>query len=130
MKYNKSEMPTPLGPIETWNYRLIKEDAVILVAEVHYHQDGVPYGYSDATVLGDTLEEAQEVYKMMQPAFDNPVLNAKTDFVEGSKRMKKELQELYPEHNYDDWDDDPRNCPMCGHSQHELIDEIRHGAGI
>ena len=96
MKYNKSEMSTPLGPIETWNYRLIKESPIngghTLIAEVHYHQDGVPYGYSDATVLGDTLEEVQEVYKMMQPAFDNPVLNAKTDFVEGSKRMLKELE--------------------------------------
>ncbi len=112
--------PTPLSEyelvensIENWNYRLVKEDNIIQMAEVHYRKNGKPYGYTNACILGADLEEVQEICKMMQPAFDAPILDAKTDFVEGSNEMKKELQELYPEHNYDDWDDEDSICPMC-----------------
>ena len=100
--------------METWNYRLVKEDGIIQLAEIHYHKDGMPYGWSEAFVLGDNLEEVQKVYKMIQPAFDNPILNAETDFVEGSNRMKKELEELYPDADFNDWNNEGNSCPVCG----------------
>jgi hypothetical protein len=138
-------MPTPTPPseyelvessIENWGYRLVKEDDIIQMAEVHYRKNGKPYGYTNADVMGADLEEVQEVCKMMQPAFDAPILDAKTDFVEGSNEMKKELQDLkddvkarWPEQDYDDWQDAESSgcCPVC---KRALIDEVRHGAGI
>ena len=65
-----------------WNYRLIKDGPddfqCLTVAEVYYNEDGEPYGWIDATIIGDDLKETKEVHRMMVEAFDKPILEAKT----------------------------------------------------
>ena len=64
-----------------WNYRLVKDGpddfSCLTVAEVYYNEDGEPYGWIDATIIGDDLKETKEVHRMMVEAFDKPILEAK-----------------------------------------------------
>ena len=64
-----------------WNYRLVKDGPddfqCLTVAEVYYNEDGEPYGWIDATIIGDDLKETKEVHRMMVEAFDKPILEAK-----------------------------------------------------
>ena len=65
-----------------WDYRLVKDGPddfqCLTVAEVYYNEDGEPYGWIDATIIGDDLKETKEVHRMMAEAFDKPVLEANT----------------------------------------------------
>ena len=64
-----------------WNYRLIKDGSddfpCLTISEVYYNEDGEPYGWIDATIIGDDLKETKEVHRMMVEAFDKPILEAK-----------------------------------------------------
>ena len=75
-----------------WNNRIVKETIKYLhdgvemvehyyeVSEVYYNDKEEPCGYCKATVGGETFAEAKEVYERMAEAFNNPVLDAETDF--------------------------------------------------
>ena len=75
-----------------WNNRIVKETFTYMhegkeisedyyeVSEVYYNDKDEPCGYCKATVGGETLDEAREVYSRMSEAFAHPVLDAKTDF--------------------------------------------------
>ena len=75
-----------------WNNRIVKETITYLhdgvemteyyyeVSEVYYNDKDEPCGYCKATVGGETFAEANEVYERLAEAFNNPVLDAKTDF--------------------------------------------------
>jgi len=64
-----------------WNYRLVqsKEDSTTVLAEVYYNDDGTPYGFAEAGVLGEDLEEARAVYDMMGEAFTKPIIDEDKD---------------------------------------------------
>ena len=65
-----------------WDYRLVKDGPddfqCLTVAEVYYNEDGEPYGWCDASLIGDDIKEAKEVHRMMAEAFDKPILEANT----------------------------------------------------
>ena len=75
-----------------WNNRIVKEtikymhDGVEMteyyyeLSEVYYNDKNEPCGYCKATVGGETFAEANEVYERLAEAFNNPVLDANTDF--------------------------------------------------
>jgi hypothetical protein len=75
-----------------WNNRIVKETIKYLhdgvemvehyyeVSEVYYNDKEEPCGYCKATVGGETFAEAKEVYERIAEAFNNPVLDAETDF--------------------------------------------------
>jgi hypothetical protein len=75
-----------------WNNRIVKETIKYLhdgvemteyyyeVSEVYYNDEGKPCGYCRATIGGETFAEANEVYERMAEAFNDPVLDAETDF--------------------------------------------------
>ena len=64
-----------------WNYRLVqsKEDSTTVLAEVYYNDDGTPYGFAEAGVLGEDTNEAREVYDMMKEAFTKPTIDEDKD---------------------------------------------------
>ena len=64
-----------------WNYRLVesKEDNTVVLAEVYYNDDGTPYGFTEAGVLGEDTNEAREVYDMMKEAFTKPTIDEDKD---------------------------------------------------
>lgn len=75
-----------------WNNRIVKETITYWhegkelvehyyeVSEVYYNDKEEPCGYCKATVGGETFAEAKEVYERIAEAFNNPVLDAETDF--------------------------------------------------
>ena len=64
-----------------WNYRLIKEEnGAITIGEVYYNDDNDPFGYVNASIIGEDKNEVKEEYEILKEAFDYPVLNAETDF--------------------------------------------------
>ena len=67
-----------------WNYRLVKEitdyEDYISLCEVYYDEQKRPAMYCQATIGGDTIDEAKEVYQMIKEAFKAPVLTYPTDF--------------------------------------------------
>jgi predicted alpha/beta superfamily hydrolase len=75
-----------------WNNRIVKETIKYMhdgeevteyyyeVSEVYYNDKDEPCGYCKATVGGETLKEAKEVYERMAEAFKFDVLDANTDF--------------------------------------------------
>ena len=64
-----------------WNYRLVqsKEDNTVVLAEVYYNDDGTPYGFAEAGVLGEDTNEAREVYDMMKEAFTETIIDEDKD---------------------------------------------------
>ena len=67
-----------------WNYRLVqsKEDNTVVLAEVYYNDDGTPYGFTEAGVLGEDTNGAREVYDMMGEAFTKPIIDEDKDLKE------------------------------------------------
>jgi len=75
-----------------WNNRIVKETLTYMhegkevsedyyeVSEVYYNDKDEPCGYCRASIGGETFAEAKEVYERLAEAFNNPVLDAKTDF--------------------------------------------------
>jgi hypothetical protein len=71
----------------TWNYRVIKlhqpdfeGDACYQFAEVYYDSENEPVGYSECSMLSDTVEGLQELADRLLKATTQPVLDEK-DFV-------------------------------------------------
>lgn len=85
--------PKPKTPQSFWNNRVVKittpygtdgeveAEVTFEICEVYYNRYGNPCGYCAASAMGDdTIESLKEVYERMSEAFDNPVLDADTDF--------------------------------------------------
>lgn len=71
----------------SWNYRTVRcteSDAVFYeIKEVYYNEQGLPNGYCDADLFGETLEELKDVFDMMKLALEKPILDDRTDFSNG-----------------------------------------------
>lgn len=68
-----------------WNHRIVDvsdgtEEPIYEIREVYYNSKGLPFGHSDAAIVGETLEEMQEVLFQFASAFNQPILNSTTDF--------------------------------------------------
>ena len=68
-----------------WNHRIVDvsdgvEEPIYEIREVFYNSKGLPYGHSDAAIVGENLEEMQEVLYHFAEAFNKPILNSTTDF--------------------------------------------------
>ena len=65
-----------------WNYRLVqtKDDNSIILSEVYYNDSGTPYGFCDASLIGENPAEILQVHKMMKEAFDKDILIEDDDF--------------------------------------------------
>ena len=65
-----------------WNYGLVesKEDNTVVLAEVYYNDDGTPYGFCDAKIIGDDKDDASKVYEMMKESFGKDILIEDKDF--------------------------------------------------
>ena len=84
--------PKPKTPPQSfWNNRVVRittryessgeVEVAFEICEVYYNRYGNPCGYCAASASGeDTIENLKEVYERMSEAFDNPVLDADTDF--------------------------------------------------
>jgi len=80
-----------------WNYRLFRQDTpqsfegdyLYFVAECYYDAKGKPNMYNGERQLvgGVSIQEAVDVYTMMNEAFDAPVirLDAEGNFKKGTK---------------------------------------------
>ncbi len=67
-----------------WNYRLVqsKKDNTVVLAEVYYNDDGTPYGFAEADVLGEDSDEVRSIYDMMGEAFTKPIIDEDKDLKE------------------------------------------------
>jgi hypothetical protein len=73
---NKALRQVGRKEMTTWNYRIIHEQDCYTVHEVFYNEDGTMYSWTEGEVgiVGNTLEECVEEYKMMAEAFSKPIL--------------------------------------------------------
>lgn len=75
-----------------WNHRVVKhtnkyfheEEEIVevtyQVCEVFYNSKNEPTGYTDASLLGETMEELQTELERFAKALTQPVLDSNTDF--------------------------------------------------
>ena len=68
-----------------WNHRIVdvsdgNEEPIYEIREVFYNSKGLPYGHSDAAIVGEDIEEMKEVLYKFAEAFNQPILNSTTDF--------------------------------------------------
>lgn len=68
-----------------WNHRVVKivepAETVLMIAEVYYNSDtNRPFGYADASVIGDTLDEIHQVVAWFERATKQPILSYPEDF--------------------------------------------------
>lgn len=69
-----------MGPVPNyshWNYRIIEDEYEGLsIHEVYYDSDGVVTDWSESSVspFGETMQELNTDFNMMQDAFYEPVL--------------------------------------------------------
>ena len=77
-----------------WNHRIIERiDARgtetghwLEICEVHYGDDGRPYGHTDAIgVTGENLDELRQTLEWMQRALTQPILKEDVDFADKEK---------------------------------------------
>ena len=68
-----------------WNHRIVDvsdgtEEPIYEIREVFYNSKNEPVFHSDAAVVGENLDELQELLYMFAEAFNKPILNSTTDF--------------------------------------------------
>ena len=67
----------------TWNHRVIFEEnedpdfSTYRFVEVHYGKKDKPKGYGEPFMVGNTLEEMQELVDRLQKALAQPILTDK-----------------------------------------------------
>ena len=66
----------------TWNHRVIRHtdpwgDVYYTFAEVHYDEDGKPEAYTTVCMVGDDIDEMQEIANRLLVASAQPVLDVK-----------------------------------------------------
>jgi hypothetical protein len=66
----------------TWNHRVLRHvdpwgDVYYTFAEVFYDDDGKPDSYSTVCMVGDNIEEMQQIADRLLMATAQPVLEAK-----------------------------------------------------
>lgn len=66
----------------TWNYQFVEqEDKSFILAEVYYNSKREPFGWTRATLVVDRMDDAEDVFRMMETALYKPVVKL-GDFVE------------------------------------------------
>lgn len=68
-----------------WNHRIVDvsdgtEEPIYEIREVFYNSKNEPCFHGDAAVVGENLDELQELLYMFASAFNFPTLNSTTDF--------------------------------------------------
>lgn len=68
-----------------WNYRIVDvsdgtEEPIYEIREVYYNSKNEPIFHGDAAIVGETIDELQEVLYMFAEAFNKPILNSTIDF--------------------------------------------------
>lgn len=88
-KEDRSE--AEIKTLVNWNYRLVRVHTPSATSKTHiylseaYYDDGAdkdkPHSYTkgDLAIMGETVEEAKEVYDMMAEAFKAPVIDTDAD---------------------------------------------------
>lgn len=66
----------------SWNYRFVEqEDKTLVLAEVYFNSKLEPYGWCNASVVLDDINDADTVFEMMKTAVFRPIVKL-GDFVE------------------------------------------------
>lgn len=82
----------------SWNYRIIKKDNCLFVAEVYYNEAGIIHGYADAAIQVSEEEATLENLKIELDRISNaltlPILEVKVE--EGIYYARKKNEEFKP----------------------------------
>jgi hypothetical protein len=68
----------------SWNHRVVKivefEETLYMIQEDFYNGDDKPVGYTEPSVVSETMDGLRETIARMERALSQPVLDAATDF--------------------------------------------------
>lgn len=82
----------------SWNYRIIKKDNCLFIAEVYYNEKSEIYGYADASIQVSEEEATLENLKIELDRISNaltlPILEVKVE--EEVYYVRKEQEEFKP----------------------------------
>lgn len=97
-----------------WNHRVVRvtsgDETYLMLAEVHYNDDGSPMGYGECFMIGDDIGELRQLVNRLADAVTHPVLEA------------SEMKHV-PDSDEDIFEVDnarmsvPDECPLCGNAE-------------
>lgn len=64
-----------------WNHRVVdmttenEGNRLFEIREVSYEDNGIPIGHTEASLVGETMEELKKELERMKKALDQPVLS-------------------------------------------------------
>ena len=68
-----------------WSYRIVEMEEegekYLAIGEVYFNSKREPYGFCQAEIDGQNIEELKEIHQMMLKAFEYPIIR-KTDLTD------------------------------------------------